>query len=37
MNKNNILVTRQVHKAKGGLFDQQIMKKGKRSDCYKGN
>ena len=29
MNKNNILVTRQVHEAKGGLFDQQIMKKGK--------
>ena len=29
MNKNNILVTRQVHEANGGLFDQQIMKKGK--------
>ena len=29
MNKNNILVTRQVHEAKGGLFDQQIIKKGK--------
>lgn len=29
MKKNNILVTRQTHEAKGGLFDQQIMKKGK--------
>ena len=29
MSQNNILVTRQVHEAKGGLFDQQIVKKGK--------
>lgn len=29
MKKNNILVTRRVHEATGGLFDQQLMKKGK--------
>lgn len=29
MNKNNILVTRKVYEVSGGLFDQQIMKKGK--------
>lgn len=29
MNKNNILVTRRSYEEKGGLFDQQIMKKGK--------
>ena len=29
MKKNNILVTRRAYEAKGGLFDQQIMKKGK--------
>lgn len=29
MNKNNILVTRRSYEVKGGLFDQQIMKKGK--------
>ena len=29
MDKNNVLVTRKSYEAKGGLFDQQIMKKGK--------
>ena len=29
MGKNNILVTRKAYEVKGGLFDQQIMKKGK--------
>lgn len=29
MKKNNILVTRRTYEVKGGLFDQQIMKKGK--------
>ena len=29
MNKNSILVTRKCYEVKGGLFDQQIMKKGK--------
>lgn len=29
MNKNNILVTRRSYEMKGGLFDQQLMKKGK--------
>lgn len=29
MDKNNILVTRKAYEVNGGLFDQQIMKKGK--------
>ena len=29
MGKNNVLVTRKSYEAKGGLFDRQIMKKGK--------
>lgn len=29
MRKNNILFTRKAYEVKGGLFDQQIMKKGK--------
>lgn len=29
MQKNNILVTRKSYEVKGGLFDQQLMKKGK--------
>ncbi len=29
MGRNNILVTRKAYEVKGGLFDQQIMKKGK--------
>lgn len=29
INKNNILVTRRAYEAKGGLFKQQILKKGK--------
>ncbi|MCH5267665.1 MAG: type II CRISPR RNA-guided endonuclease Cas9 [Lachnospiraceae bacterium] len=29
MRKNNILFTRRAYEVKGGLFDQQIMKKGK--------
>ena len=29
MEKNNILVTRKSYEVKGGLFDQQLMKKGK--------
>ena len=29
MNKNNILVTRRSYQMKGGLFDQQLLKKGK--------
>ncbi len=29
MRKNNILVTRRSYEVKGGLFDQQLMKKGK--------
>lgn len=29
MNQNNVLVTRRAYQVKGGLFDQQLMKKGK--------
>ncbi len=29
MRKNNILVTRRVYEVTGGLFDQQLMRKGK--------
>lgn len=35
--KNNILVTRKSYEVKGGLFDQQIMKKGKGQIPIKGN
>lgn len=37
MNKNNILVTRRSYEVKGGLFDQQLMKKGKGQVPIKGN
>lgn len=37
MGKNNILVTRRSYQAKGGLFDQQIMKKGKGQVPIKGS
>lgn len=37
MKKNNILVTRRVHEATGGLFDQQLMKKGKGQIPIKGS
>ena len=37
MQKNNILVTRKSYEAKGGLFDQQMMKKGKGQVPIKGN
>lgn len=37
MNKNNILVTRRSYEVKGGLFDQQIMKKGKGQVPIKGS
>lgn len=37
MHKNNILVTRKSYEVKGGLFDQQIMKKGKGQVPIKGN
>ncbi len=37
MRKNNILVTRKAYEVKGGLFDQQIMKKGKGQVPIKGN
>ncbi len=36
-NKNNILVTRRAYQVKGGLFDQQLMKKGKGQVPIKGN
>ena len=36
MKKNNILVTRRICEVKGGLFDQQIMKKGKGQIPIKG-
>lgn len=36
MSKNNILVTRRAYTVKGGLFDQQIMKKGKGQVPIKG-
>lgn len=37
MRKNNILVTRKSYEVKGGLFDQQIMKKGKGQVPIKGS
>ena len=37
MRKNNILVTRRVYEVTGGLFDQQLMKKGKGQVPVKGN
>lgn len=37
MEKNNILVTRRSYEATGGLFDQQLMKKGKGQVPIKGN
>lgn len=37
MNKNDILVTRLSYEAKGGLFDQQLMKKGKGQVPVKGS
>lgn len=36
MAKNNILVTRRAYEVKGGLFDQQLMKKGKGQVPVKG-
>lgn len=36
MRKNNILVTRKAYEVKGGLFDQQLMKKGKGQIPVKG-
>ncbi|MCM1088019.1 MAG: type II CRISPR RNA-guided endonuclease Cas9 [Muribaculaceae bacterium] len=37
MNKNNILVTRRSYEMRGGLFDQQLMKKGKGQVPVKGS
>lgn len=37
MKKNNILFTRYAYEAKGGLFDQQLMKKGKGQVAIKGS
>ena len=37
MRKNNILVTRRSYQEKGGLFDQQLMKKGQGQVPVKGN
>lgn len=37
MDKNNILVTRRSYQMKGGLFDQQLMKKGKGQVPIKGS
>lgn len=37
MAKNNIMVTRRAYEAKGGLFDQMIMKKGKGQVAIKGS
>lgn len=37
MNKNNILFTRYSYEVKGGLFDQQLMKKGKGQVPIKGS
>lgn len=37
LSKNNILVTRKSYEVKGGLFDQQIMKKGKGQIPIKDN
>jgi len=36
LSKNNILITRKAYEVKGGLFDQQIMKKGKGQIPIKG-
>lgn len=36
MNKNNIMFTRYSYEVKGGLFDQQLMKKGKGQVPIKG-
>jgi len=36
MDKNNILVTRRSYQVKGGLFDQQLVKKGKGQVPVKG-
>jgi len=37
MDKNNILVTRRSYRVSGGLFDQQLMKKGKGQVPVKGS
>ena len=37
MSKNNILVSRKAYEVKGGLFDQQILKKGKGQIAIKGS
>ena len=37
LSKNNILVTRKAYEVKGGLFDQQIVKKGKGQIPIKGS
>ncbi len=37
LSKNNILVTRKAYEVKGGLFDQQIMRKGKGQISVKGS
>lgn len=37
MSKNNILVSRRSYEVKGGLFDQQLMKKGKGQVAVKGS
>ena len=37
MDKNNILVTRKAYEVNGGLFDRQIMKKGKGQIPIKGS
>lgn len=37
MHKNNVLVTRRSYAVKGGLFDQQLMKKGKGQVPIKGS
>ena len=37
MSKNNITVTRRSYEVKGGLFDQQLMKKGKGQVPIKGS
>lgn len=37
MDKNNILVTRRAYQVKGGLFDQQLMKKGNGQVPIKSN
>jgi len=37
MEKNNVIVTRRSYQAQGGLFDQQLMKKGKGQVPIKGS